>query len=388
MRLGAAAAVLLIVAVIASIVLSLALYLAQGQGDGQGQHQGRDGQGQDQGHLPQAAPPAQPPAAPPPAAQPQPPAAQPQPPAGQPQPPAARRPGAGQPPVGQPPPPAQPPAAEPPPPAQPPPAAAEFAERCNRNINSWQRGRTFFPQALTVKLEESRTYAAGIDISGSNDLRDRLPNDIIYGEAPVEVRCGLGARLKSTSPMVQVDETDWVMLEFDETGQLQWTWTITGKKPGDGDLNLELRPAVAVIDGGYVVPAGDTDSPTTVFHTKLEVTATWTQHLYLWWDANWGKLSGIVIAIGAAVAGSRAWLRKFRGPGGKLAAAGIPKQPQPAGGRGRVMGLRAWLRKFRRPPGKLAAAAAPRRRQPVGGRKRATTSRGRQRADTSSAGRP
>jgi hypothetical protein len=193
-------------------------------------------------------------------------------------------------------------------------AAAEFAAQCDRNINSWQRGSAFFPSALNVKMEESRAYVAGIDISGSNDLRDRLPNDISYTEASVDVRCGLGARLESTSPIAQVDETDWIMLEFDATGKLQWTWKITGKKPGSTDLKLELRPAVAVVDGGLVVPAGDTTTPTTVFGTKLQVTATWTQHLYSWWEDNWGKLTGIVAAIGGAAVGVRAWMHKFRGP--------------------------------------------------------------------------
>jgi hypothetical protein len=69
---------------------------------------------------------------------------------------------------------------------------------------------------------------------------------------------------------------------FDETGELRWAWTVTGKKPGDHALRLELRPAVAVVGGGHVLPAGESPaSQVVMLETDLHVTSTLLQDAYL-----------------------------------------------------------------------------------------------------------
>ena len=188
----------------------------------------------------------------------------------------------------------------------------QFAEDCRRDVDAWQRGAAVFPKTLTVKLDESVTYLAGVEIQGGTDLERRLNADGNYSNEPVAVRCGLGAKLTSASDGVQIDESDWVMQRFEEPGTVEWSWLVKGKKPGAHDLTLQLRPAVAVVGGGYVVPAGDSSTPTANFTTKLDVTATALQDLYLWWDANWGKIVAIGSALGAAVLGVLTWVRRLR----------------------------------------------------------------------------
>jgi hypothetical protein len=192
-------------------------------------------------------------------------------------------------------------------------ALSEFVEQCKQNVDSWQRGQALFPEELSVKLDESVSYIAGIDVSGGSQLRERLPDSVSYSDVPLEVRCGLGARLVSTTSSAEVDKSAWLLQEFDETGKLQWAWTVAGKKPGDHVLRLELRPAVAVVGGGYVLPAGESPaSQVVMLETDLHVTSTFLQNVYIWWDTNWDKIAVIAAGLGAAVLAVRRFLKNLR----------------------------------------------------------------------------
>ncbi|WP_433296916.1 hypothetical protein ACQPZQ_17265 [Pseudonocardia sp. CA-142604] len=192
-------------------------------------------------------------------------------------------------------------------------ALSEFVEQCRQNVDSWQRGQALYPKELSVKLDESVSYIAGIDVSGGSQLRERLPDGVPYSDVPLEVRCGLGARLVSTTSSAEVDKSDWQLQEFDETGKLQWAWTVTGKQPGDHALRLELRPAVAVVGGGYVLPAGESPaSQVVMLETDLHVTSTFLQNVYIWWDTNWDKIALIAAGLGAAVLAVRRFLKNLR----------------------------------------------------------------------------
>jgi hypothetical protein len=192
-------------------------------------------------------------------------------------------------------------------------ALTEFVDQCRQNVDTWRRGQALFPERLSVKLDESVSYIAGIDVSGGSQLRERLPGDVSYADVPLEVRCGLGARLVSTTSSAEVDKSDWQLQEFDATGKLQWAWTVTGKKPGDHALRLEFRPAVAVVGGGYVLPAGESPaSQVVMLETKLHVTSTFLQNVYLWWDTNWDKIALIAAGLGAAVLAVRRFLKNLR----------------------------------------------------------------------------
>jgi hypothetical protein len=103
-----------------------------------------------------------------------------------------------------------------------------------------------------------------------------------------------------------------ILQNFDTPGELRWAWNIKGKVPGDYSVALQLRPAVAVRDGGYVVPAGESPSPTTTFTTQVSVTGTALEQFYAFWDKHWPKIVPIVTTLGAALLGVRAWFRKLR----------------------------------------------------------------------------
>jgi hypothetical protein len=203
-------------------------------------------------------------------------------------------------------------------------------------VNDWRRGAAVYPRTLSIKLNESTTYDAGIDIqgTGTGGLRAQFDPSQTYTDVPVDVRCGLGARLVSESDNLEVDKTDWLLQEFDKPGTIHWSWTVKAKKVKGGTLRLELRPAVAVAEGGYVVPAEDEkDSPTTGFTTQVQVEASPLEHLYAWWDENWPKIVSIGVALGAAIAGVLTWIEKIKKQRAEAKAPPSTQQPTAAGRR-------------------------------------------------------
>jgi hypothetical protein len=208
-----------------------------------------------------------------------------------------------------------------------------FLDDCAKDVNDWQRGAAVYPRILSIELNESATYDAGIDIrgSGTGNLRAQFDPAQTYAEVPVDVRCGLGARLVSDSDSLEVDKTDWHFQQFDQPGTTHWSWTVKAKKAEGATLRLELRPAVAVAEGGYVVPAEDGKySPTSGFTTQVQVEASPLQHLYAWWDENWPKIVGIGAALGAAIGGVLAWIEKLKKQRGEAGATRSSQQASAA----------------------------------------------------------
>jgi hypothetical protein len=201
----------------------------------------------------------------------------------------------------------------PPPPPGPAPtgeALAGFLSDCEENVNGWHRGEAVYPGTLTVELDQAVAYRAGVAISGAADLQAQLPGSTAV---PVDVRCGLGARLTSPDGTIEVDEADWMLQEFDQPGMVRWAWNVTGTEPGDHELLLELRPAVAV-EGALVVPGGSTGPmTTTAFVTAVHVDATMIERMSVWWDDNWDTITTIAAGLGAAIAGLIVWLRNMSG---------------------------------------------------------------------------
>jgi hypothetical protein len=194
-------------------------------------------------------------------------------------------------------------------------ALAGFIEDCAANVNGWRRGEAVYPSTLRLDMDEATTYRAGVAIDGGADLQAQLPGS---SSVAVDVRCGLGARLSSPDGSIEIDEADWMLQEFEEPGVVRWTWNVKAGEPGDHELLLELRPAVAVVDGGYVVPSASTgSSTTTAFTTAVHVEATFVERVSRWWDENWETIATVAAGVGAAVAGLVAWLRKMSGEVGR-----------------------------------------------------------------------
>ena len=154
---------------------------------------------------------------------------------------------------------------------------------------------------------------------------------MLTATADLQVRCGIGARLVGIGSSVSVDDGDWFLLEFGEPGAVQWDWTVTAKAPRDAELRLELRPAVAAVDGSYTVPAeANTNTATTSFTTDVHVRTSAIKQVGTWFDDNWPIITAIAVALGGAVLGLIAWVKKLRGAIAPPTAPGAPAPAAPA----------------------------------------------------------
>src|SRR5690348_14242053 len=126
----------------------------------------------------------------------------------------------------------------------------EFINACKKSVDAWQRGVTTYPRTLSISYEDKTTYDAGIDLTGMGGLSDQFNPAGTYTNVPTDVRCGLGARLVSLSDGLDITPTNWILHQFDDPGVVRWSWTVAARKAKDGEVRLELRPAVAVSGGG------------------------------------------------------------------------------------------------------------------------------------------
>jgi hypothetical protein len=136
---------------------------------------------------------------------------------------------------------------------------------------------------------------------------------------------------------VSVDDDDWFLREFGEPGEVQWDWTVTATAPRDAELRLELRPAVAAVDGSYTVPAeSNPNTATTSFTTAVHVRTSALQAVGRWFDANWPIVTTVFVALGGAVLGLVRWTTQLRSAvrGNRTPApAAASPSPSPAGRR-------------------------------------------------------
>jgi hypothetical protein len=195
--------------------------------------------------------------------------------------------------------------------APPPGSLDQFLADCERSLENWRPGQVVYPERLAVPLDQSGTYRATIDIrAGAQEQPAPGPGT---AAEDIEVQCGVGARLVPLGEGVTVDETDWILREFDSPGTVEWAWSVTAVQLDDAEVRLDLRPAIAAVRGGLVIPADeDSRSPTAAFTSSIEVTGDWTDHLADWFDRDWPVITGAFVLVGAAVAGVLSWLVKQR----------------------------------------------------------------------------
>jgi hypothetical protein len=126
------------------------------------------------------------------------------------------------------------------------------------------------------------------------------------------IKCEVSARLESTDDGLEVHNGDWATQEFTPSGVVQWAWSVDGTKLGSHGLRVELRPAIIVGDANTPQAGGGGAEELSIFTTPVSVTGGPLQYLYAWWDDNYGKLSAILLAVGAAIVGTRSWILGLR----------------------------------------------------------------------------
>lgn len=180
-----------------------------------------------------------------------------------------------------------------------------FLEACEDGVEEWRRGRLEYPALLRVDLDDSVTYVAALDVTADAPPPTQVPGPSPTS-APVDVRCGVSARLVPLGDGLAVDEEGWVDRAFTPTGVVRWSWAVHADEPGDDDVRIELRPAVAV--GDDVV----TGAAVAEYVTAVDVRTPFVRSLGDWWVAYWGTIALVAAGLGAAVLGLRGWWRKVR----------------------------------------------------------------------------
>lgn len=180
-----------------------------------------------------------------------------------------------------------------------------FLDACARDVRDWRAGRLDYPAVLVVDLGDSVTYVAALDVSGGPPPEPQVPGPSPTS-AEVAVRCGVSARLVPLGDGLQVDDEDWVDRAFTPTGVVRWSWAVRAEEPGDDDVRIELRPAVAV--GDDVVVGAEVAE----YVTAVDVRTPLVRSVGDWWHAYWGTIALVAAGLGAAVLGVRAWWHKLR----------------------------------------------------------------------------
>jgi hypothetical protein len=183
------------------------------------------------------------------------------------------------------------PTAEPPPPPLNDADLQRYVTDCARQIDSWRPGQVRFAATLTIPLNQSAEYQATVDIrSGAQEQPAPSPGTLAEN---VVVRCGLGARLVPVGSGVSIGNQDeWILRDFDTPGVVEWDWTIRATDADDTQVRLEIRPAVAVVYGGYVVPANeDSHAPTVSYLTDIHVGAPLVDSAESWFTRTGARFS-------------------------------------------------------------------------------------------------
>ncbi|WP_456788838.1 hypothetical protein [Cellulomonas sp. P5_C5] len=204
------------------------------------------------------------------------------------------------------PPPPDPTVDEPAPPV-PPPTFDDFLTDCEQGAENWREGQLDFPAVLVVDLGEEETYVAVLDLTDE----PAPPTDVVPGPSPtsasIQARCVIAARLTPLGDGLEVDEGEWRTRQFTPVGSVRWAWSVEATDPGDGDVRLELRPAV---EAGGDVTVGDDDTKVLEYVTTIQVRTPLVRQAGDWWNESWGTISAIAIALAGAYTAVRSWLRR------------------------------------------------------------------------------
>jgi hypothetical protein len=169
-----------------------------------------------------------------------------------------------------------------------------------------------------VKINESTNYLAAVDIESQQQTPTQLQ---IPGPTPnstkVQVTCVLNARLMppqdeslAIDGKTTVDEKDWLSRQFDLGGVVDWTWSVTGLKPGDHALTLQVRPALQLGKNG---PTQGDDSRIVSKETTVHVLPGGVVYsIGYWYDHDYPILKKVGSGVGMSLLAILAFSRKLR----------------------------------------------------------------------------
>ena len=180
---------------------------------------------------------------------------------------------------------------------------------CEQGVSDWQPGQVDYPTSLEIKVGETATYVAAVDIRDVLQPPTEVVPDSSARSEPVAVKCEIAARLTPLGDALQADSTEWSVRTFTPNGFTRWAWLVKAAKAEDQSLRLELQPAITSAGGDVLV--SDRSTNVGVFITRVHVTQSVGQAAGQWWDENWGKLSVIAAAIGAALVALVKWSGGF-----------------------------------------------------------------------------
>jgi hypothetical protein len=170
-----------------------------------------------------------------------------------------------------------------------------------------------YPRTLSARMGQATTYGAAVDIRGTPAPPGKVIDADDPTSDPVYVECVVAARLVSVGGGIDVDSADateggWRYRSFTPSGVLEWSWSVTPRRPVSQQLRLELKPAARardLIPGSNIITTAD-------YVTTVNVSATRIDRLAYWFQTQWVLLSGVAGTVGVAVLAILAFSAKAR----------------------------------------------------------------------------
>lgn len=216
-------------------------------------------------------------------------------------------------------------------------ALRPWVQECRQRVGDTEfAGTVTYPATLRADLDQTVTYQAVVTLEES-DLAAEEVVTIPEGDAAerqIRVQCVVGARLLPVGDEVMVDEDPealgggWVNRRFTGSGSVDWSWTVTPTVPEDQQVQLQLRPTLAIDDGTQTIPA----SSVTTFVTTIDVQGTLVQRVAHWFDQEWPRVTGVALALGLAVLAVLTWWHRVRKAARPAAAGGGGADERPSEG--------------------------------------------------------
>jgi hypothetical protein len=193
-----------------------------------------------------------------------------------------------------------------------------FLDRCGDSTLRFLGQLTWPGELGPVKTNESTNYLAAVDVGSQLQTPKQLQ---IPGPTPngtkVQVACVLNARLMppqdeslAIDGKTTVDEKDWVSRQFDAGAVVDWTWSVTGLKPGDHALTLQVRPALQLDKSGPI--QGDDSRIVSKATTVHVLPGGVVDRIGYWYDHDYPILKKVGSGVGAALIAILAFSHKLR----------------------------------------------------------------------------